>query len=123
MPLPSDTPDQARREFLKRVAAAGIATALPASVLAQVPPAPRDTTAASPGAPAPAAPAAPATPSEEAKALAAVLRARYGDRLSAQEWDSVLEDIDGRLAAGKKLRAPALANGDEPDATFRAVER
>lgn len=103
-----------RREFLKRVGAAGLVASLPpaAAALAQGTPAAK--------APAPATPAAPDAPSREAVALAAILEARYGDRLSAAQWESVARDFDGDLGAGKRLHATKLANGVEPDTTFRA---
>ncbi|MCC6349560.1 MAG: twin-arginine translocation signal domain-containing protein [Candidatus Eisenbacteria bacterium] len=102
-----------RRDFL-RLAAAGIASALPAAALAQVP------------APAPAVPpppaGAPEPPSEAAKALASILQQRLGrDRLTAEQWESVTRDLGGDLAIGRRLAATKLANGDEPDFTFRAL--
>ena len=52
--------------------------------------------------------------------LTEVLRARYPDRFNETQWASVASDFDGDLAGGKRLRATKLANGDEPDVTFRA---
>lgn len=106
-----------RREFLKRVAAASLAAALVPSLdaLAQAPPA----QPATPPAPAPAA-AVPEAPSEDARALTAMLRRRFPDRLTEAQWESVTRDFDGDLAVGKRLRALKLANSVEPDATFKA---
>lgn len=96
-----------RRGFLQLLA--GAIGALPAAALAQT-------------APAPAAPAA-ATPPEhtgnEARLLTEVLRARYPERFAEAQWNSIVGDFDGDLAAGKRLRATKLANADEPDFTFR----
>jgi hypothetical protein len=51
--------------------------------------------------------------------LTEVLRERYPDRFTDKEWTSIVGDFDGDLGAGKRLRAVKLANGDEPDFTFR----
>ena len=111
-----------RRAFLQLMGAAGLAAAMPSAAHALVPPAtptPADSTAH------PAAPAAPGAneakgPSEDAKALASVLRRRFPGRLTETEWASVTDDLDGRLALGKRLRATTLANSVEPDTTFKA---
>ena len=114
-----------RRAFLQLIGAAGLAAVVPNAAQALAAPAP-----AVPASPAPAItpqPAAPATPgdadkgpSDEAKALAAILRKRFPDRLTDKQWDDVTNDLDGRLASGKRLSATKLANGDEPDMTFKA---
>jgi hypothetical protein len=49
-----------------------------------------------------------------------VLRARYPDRFNETQWGSIATDFDGDLSGGKRLRGMKLANGDEPDVTFRA---
>ena len=41
------------------------------------------------------------------------------DRFDEKQWASISSDFDGDLSGGKRLRAMKLANGDEPDATFR----
>ncbi len=69
---------------------------------------------------APPAPAQQEEPSAEARALGAWVRARYGDRLTANQYAEVLEDIDGALRRAARLNAPALTNADEPDMIFRA---
>ena len=98
-----------RRAFLQLAAAAAAVTALPPPALAQ--------------APAPPAPAAPPPPPEhtgsEARLLTEVLRERYPDRFTEAQWGSVVTDFDGDLGAGRRLRAVKLANGDEPDFSFR----
>ena len=123
-----DAPDHARREFLKLAGAAAIAAALPpaSQAFAQATPAPKKPAATTPPAatqtPAPAttAPAAPAPPSQDALALAGVLRRRVKAQLTDAQWESIARDFDGDLAIGKRLRALGLANGDEPDITFKA---
>ena len=113
-PQPRELP---RRAFLKLATAAAAATAVPVTALAQAP--------ATPPATPPAAPAAPVAPSppehsgSEARLLTEVLRERYPDRFTEKEWTSIVGDFDGDLGAGKRLRAVKLANGDEPDFTFR----
>jgi len=106
-----------RRGFLKLVATAVAALPVAASAQTPTPPAPP----AQP-APAPATPAAPAAPehsTNEARLLTEVLRARYPDRFDEKQWESIASDFDGDLSGGKRLRAMKLANGDEPDFTFR----
>jgi hypothetical protein len=58
--------------------------------------------------------------SEEARALAEVVRRRYGDHLSAEDLAGITRDLDGDLQAMKRLREVKLANADEPDVTFHA---
>jgi len=106
-----------RRGFLKMLAA-GL-TAVPAVVRAQAPTPPAQPAPST----APATPAAPAAPehsSGEARLLTEVLRERYPDRFNETQWGSVATDFDGDLSGSKRLRAMKLANGDEPDVTFRA---
>ena len=88
----------------------------------------KSTPPAPPPAPAPAAPPAPAAeaapaaaaPSDEARALAEVVRRRYGDQLSEGDLQTITRDIDGDLRGAKRLRDVKLANADEPDTTFHA---
>ena len=106
-----------RRAFLKLATAAAAAAAVPATALAQAPATPPATPPAT--AAAPAAPAPPEHTGSEARLLTEVLRERYPDRFTEKEWTSIVGDFDGDLGAGKRLRAVKLANGDEPDFTFR----
>jgi len=63
-----------------------------------------------------------ADPSALAKALAGVIRAQYGDRLSEQDLATITRQIETGLERADKVRkAGALANGDEPDFVFSAV--
>jgi len=111
-PQPRELP---RRAFLKLATAAAAVTAVPVTALAQAPATPPAAPAATP----PAAPAAPEHSGSEARLLTEVLRERYPDRFTEKEWTSIVGDFDGDLGAGKRLRAVKLANGDEPDFTFR----
>jgi len=113
-PQPRELP---RRAFLKLATAAAAATAVPVTALAQAPATPPATPPAAPAAP--VAPAPPEHSGSEARLLTEVLRERYPDRFTEKEWTSIVGDFDGDLGAGKRLRAVKLANGDEPDFTFR----
>ena len=119
----SDPPDPRaldRRGFLRLVAVAGAAAALPAVARAQAPTPPPATPPAAP----PAASTTPATPepkppSEDARALAGILDRRYPGRFTPEQLAGFAKDFDGDLALSKRLRATKLANGDEPDFVFR----
>ena len=111
----AETPERReldRRAFVKLAAAAAALSALSAPAAAQAP--------APPAAAAPAAPPPPEHSGGEARLLTEVLRSRYPDRFTEAQWGSVVGDFDGDLASGKRLRAVKLANGDEPDFSFRA---
>ena len=58
--------------------------------------------------------------SDEARAVAEVVKRRYGDHVSPQELETITKDIDGDLKAIQKLREVKLANADEPDMSFHA---
>jgi hypothetical protein len=111
MSEPSEPRAFDRRGFLQFLA--GAVTALPAVAAAQTPPAPATPPAA------PAAPTPPEHSGNEARLLTEVLRARYPDRFTEEQWTSIVSDIDGDLAGAKRLRATKLTNGDEPDSIFR----
>ena len=70
---------------------------------------------------APAAGLAAHEPSALAKALAGVIRAQYGDRLSGADLAVVTRQIETGLERAEKVRKAALANGDEPDFVFSAI--
>jgi|SRR6185369_10571547 len=70
-------------------------------------------------APSPATESAPAV-SEEARALAEVVRRRYGDHLSPQDIETITRDLDGDLQGIQRLCEAKLTNADEPDTVFRA---
>jgi hypothetical protein len=64
---------------------------------------------------------APPDPGALAKALAAAIRAQYGDRLSDADLAVVTRQIENGLERAEKVRKLALANGDEPDFVFSAI--
>jgi hypothetical protein len=125
MPDRHDAPELGRREFLKRVGTAGIAVSLVGiDALAQTGSAPAPPAPPAPATPAPTKPdslgaAAPPAISADALALAEILKRRFPDRLSAEQWEGVTRSLDQRLDSGRRLRAARLANGDEPDFSFR----
>ena len=125
----SPEPSEARRRFLKTVGLAGLTTALAPAVaaMAQTPtPGPAIYPPGVPppkGAPAAGVPGAagkPEPPSEDARALAAIIKRRYGKHLDHRQIESITGDFDGDLKAAQRLHAVKLANGDEPDFTFHA---
>jgi hypothetical protein len=119
----SQPPAPDRRRFLVTIGIAGLSTALVPGTLAmaQAPTRPAGATSAKPDtAAAPAAPAAPAEISEDARALAAIVRRRYGKHLTPEQLEAVTRELDNRIQGGKRMRETKLANGDEPDFTFHA---
>ena len=70
---------------------------------------------------APAAGLAAAEPGALAKALAGVIRAQYGDRLSEADLAVVTRQIETGLERADRIRKATLANGDEPDFVFSAI--
>lgn len=106
-----------RRRFTKAVATTLVAAPL-ASTLAQA-------QQKSGGTKEPAAPPnpTPATqqaqkPSPVADAYAEVARARFGEHLSAEEFEQVKKDLQSYVQTSERLRAVKLKNGDEPDFVF-----
>jgi hypothetical protein len=97
-------PEMNRREFAETFALAALAPMLGAgfSPVGLVTPADGD-------------------PGAVAEALAAVIRAQYGDRLSDAELAAVTRQIATSLEHASKVRQVPLANGDEPDFVFSAV--
>jgi hypothetical protein len=107
-----------RRRFTKTLAAAVIA-APAARAAAQTPPAAKEPTAPPNPQPTPAQ-QQPPKPSPVAVAYAEVARARFGERLSAEQFESVKRDLEGNVRAADALRAYKLQNSDEPDFVFGA---
>ncbi len=70
---------------------------------------------------APAAGLAAHEPSALARALAGVIRAQYGDRLSEADLTVVTRQIENGLERADKIRKVTLTNGDEPDFVFSAI--
>ena len=115
-----------RRRFLGALGVAGLGAAVaPSALIARAVAAsqPKPRAAKPPAAAKPVAPAdpnAPPPPSDDARALAEIVRRRYGAHLSPEQLEGVTRELEQRLGGGRALRAAKLANGDEPDATFHA---
>ncbi|MBI4542777.1 MAG: hypothetical protein HY705_07095 [Gemmatimonadetes bacterium] len=101
-----------RRTFAKAVTAAALAPAVLAGGRAD------RGNGAGPGwsgdGSADAAPARQQEPSASARALADVLRERFGNRFSVEQYAAFTRDIEGALRRAATLRQQRLANGDEP---------
>ena len=117
--------DPHRRRVLRALSLAGL-TSLGAPALAMGQAKPDSARGGAPRSPAPAAPdsatvaAKPPMISDDARALAEIVKRRYGQHLTPEQLDSVTKEIENRLQGGKTLRSAKLANGDEPDVTFHA---
>ncbi len=55
---------------------------------------------------------------EEVEVLFALVRQRYGSRLTAAELEGVRQGIEGIVTAVRALRAVRLRNADEPFPPF-----
>jgi hypothetical protein len=53
-------------------------------------------------------------PDEELETLFALVRQRYGDRLTPAELDALRQGLAGILAGARAVRAVRLSNADEP---------
>ncbi|MFI5373163.1 MAG: hypothetical protein ACHQ8D_00835 [Candidatus Rokuibacteriota bacterium] len=56
----------------------------------------------------------------EVDTMLALVRERYGSRLSAEELDGIRTAIEGIVQAAHALRAVRLTNADEPGQSFAA---
>jgi hypothetical protein len=56
----------------------------------------------------------------EVDTMLALVRERYGNRLSADELDGIRTAIEGIVQAAHALRAVRLTNADEPGQPFAA---
>lgn len=74
----------------------------------------------SPPPPDTSAAARPPEVSDEARALAEVVKQRYGSQLTGDDLKTITRDLDGDVRAMKRLGEVKLANADEPDLTFHA---
>ena len=54
----------------------------------------------------------------EVEALFALVRERYGDRLTPEQLDGVKKGVEGIVKAARALRAVRLENSDEPMQPF-----
>lgn len=57
--------------------------------------------------------------SGEAESIFKMVQVKYGDRLNASELEEVRKGVDAIVEAVESMRSAKLANGDEPDFTFR----
>ena len=60
------------------------------------------------------------TVAAEVETMLALVRARYGDRLDAEQVAAVRTSIEAIVQAARALRAVRLTNGDEPAQPFAA---
>jgi hypothetical protein len=108
-----------RRQFLKWAGVAFTAPALAGARLGFA-----QSAAGPAGAKPPAAPPASSAPAAEispqARALAEVVKARYGKHLTEAQLEEVTKDLDRAVQNGEQLRAAKLRNADEPDFVFVA---
>lgn len=112
--------NDSRRQFTKTLAAAFAAGASVRAVSAQTPPAATESKAPPNPQPTPAQQQPPPQPSPVAVTYAEVARARFGEKLSAEQFESVKRDLEGNVRAADALRAYKLENSDEPDFVFGA---
>ena len=64
-----------------------------------------------------------AVPGALARALARVVRAQYGARLSPSDMTAITGQIQRILDGAAQIRKIDLANGDEPDLVYSALPR
>ena len=57
-------------------------------------------------------------PDDEVERLFALVRDRYGDRLTPAQLDEVRKGVEGVVLAARALRAVKLRNADEPFSPF-----
>jgi hypothetical protein len=46
------------------------------------------------------------------------VKARFGDRFDAAQWDAIRKNIKGMKECGDRLRAVPMGNADEPEIVF-----
>lgn len=121
----ADTRDHSptdRREFLKLLGIAGISSTLAAPVLALAQTPKPDVKEGATPKPQPVSPPAdePEEVSPDARSMLDIVKRRYGEHLTDEQLDEILEELNFRIRAGATLRKLDLANGDEPDFIFSA---
>jgi 3-oxoacyl-ACP reductase-like protein len=122
----SDPQNLTRRGFTMAAATAALTPlAACAGSRPEPAPAPSGTPAATTGA-APVAPSAPPQRQNEqqrdpmAEELMEVLRVKYRDRLTSEQWEEVRKGIEGNLNGARALRRFPLPIATEPSSVFRA---
>lgn len=104
-----------RRRFTKAVAKTIVAAPLASGLaLAQKSTGTKQT----PAPPNPQSAAQTPKPSPLAEAYGEVARARFGDRLTPEQFEQVKKDLEANVQAAERLRAVKLKNEDEPDFVF-----
>jgi hypothetical protein len=104
-----------RRRFTKAVATTIVAAPLASRLAgAQRPTTTKEATAP----PNPQSTAQAQKPSPVTEAYAEVARARFGERLTPEQFEQVKKDLEANIQAAERLRAVKLKNEDEPDFVF-----
>ncbi|HEX8453019.1 MAG TPA: hypothetical protein VF647_13035 [Longimicrobium sp.] len=126
--MSSDPQNLTRRGFAKAAATAALVPVI-APMAACAGGQPEPTRAPAPAATAGATPTAPSSPPQRrneqqrdpmAEELMEVLRAKYRDRLSGEQWEEVRKGIEGNLRVAKALHDFRLPISTEPSTVFRA---
>jgi hypothetical protein len=104
-----------RRRFTKAVATTLVAAPL-ASRIAKAQKAAGSKEAAAP--PNPQSGAGPQKISPVAQAYAEVVRARFGERLTEEQFEQVKKDLEANVQSAGRLASVKLKNEDEPDFVF-----
>ncbi len=123
--MSSDPQNLSRRGFAKAAATAAIVPVIAplAACAGGAEPAPSPAPAAGAN---PTAPSAPPQKQNEqqrdpvAEELMEVLRVRYRDRLSGEQWEEVRKGIEGNLRVAKTLHDFRIPTSTEPASVFRA---
>jgi hypothetical protein len=127
--MSSDPQNLSRRGFAKAAASAALVPVMApiaACVGGQPEPTPAPTPATTTAGASPTAPSAPPQKQNEqqrdpmAEELMEVLRAKYRDRLSGEQWEEVRKGIEGNLRVAKTLHDFRLPISTEPSTVFRA---
>jgi hypothetical protein len=126
--MSSDPQNLSRRGFAKAAATAALVPVIaPMAACAGGQPVP--TTSPAPATTAGSTPTAPSAPPQRqneqqrdpmAEELMEVLRVKYKDRLSSQQWEEVRKGIEGNLRVAKTLHDFRLPISTEPSTVFRA---
>lgn len=122
---PAATPPRkpaSRRDFLRTLGAASALPLVGAAALGSASPA--GAQPPSGAAPQPATiPQATAETGDaaDARSLSEIVRRRFGSQLTEAQLYDIRKDIEGSLAAGRRLRSLSLQNADEPAIVFRAL--
>lgn len=124
--MSSDPQSLTRRDFARAAATAAL---VPLAACAGNRPEPSPAPSGTPAATTGAAPVAPSAPPQRqagqerdpmAEELMEVLRVKYRDRLTSEQWEEVRKGIEGNLSGAKALRRFQLPIATEPSTVFRA---